>query len=94
MLLALDTTDGMCNVGVSRENSLLAFSEFSIHRGTSDIIFPQIEKTLMKANITLSQLSGFVVCTGPGNYTSLRIEKQINFIESNRIESTTNVFGN
>ena len=73
MLLALDTTDGMCNVGVSRENSLLAFSEFSIHRGTSDIIFPQIEKTLMKANITLPQLSGFVVCTGPGNYTSLRI---------------------
>ena len=73
MLLALDTTDGICNVGISSGNAILGFSQVSIYRGTSEIIFPQIEKTLTQAHIDLHELSGFVVCTGPGNYTSLRI---------------------
>ena len=72
-LLAVNTTGGRCSVAVGSSQLILAESNLAAERGHSEILIPMIEETLHKSRTTLNELAGFLVCSGPGNYTSLRI---------------------
>ena len=72
-ILAVNTMSGSCRIGVSQETNILSTKEMIVEKGYSEILLPLIEHTLAEAGVKVSQLDGFLVCTGPGNYTSLRI---------------------
>ena len=72
-ILAVNTMSGSCKVAVSEETSIISTNEVVVEKGYSAILLPLIKNTLAEAGLKVSQLEGFFVCTGPGNYTSLRI---------------------
>ena len=72
-LLAINTASGSCNVGVSRDGFIYKSKEIIATRGYSEILGPLIGSVLKESQVEVNQLSGFLVCNGPGNYTSLRI---------------------
>ena len=72
-LLAINTANGSCNVAVSYGREVVNIETSNVEKGHSEIILPLIDKSLKNSNVTVQQLDGFLVCTGPGNYTSLRV---------------------
>jgi tRNA threonylcarbamoyl adenosine modification protein YeaZ len=72
-LLAINTVTGSCSVAISKGTILLTQKKVVADKGYSEIIIPLIEKALSEVRLTIDHLDGFLVCTGPGNYTSLRI---------------------
>ncbi|MDG2474952.1 MAG: tRNA (adenosine(37)-N6)-threonylcarbamoyltransferase complex dimerization subunit type 1 TsaB [Paracoccaceae bacterium] len=72
-LLAINTVTGCCSVAVSNGTILLNKKTILADRGHSEIIIPLIETVLKESGLHVDNLTGFLVCTGPGNYTSLRI---------------------
>ncbi len=72
-LLAINTVTGSCGVAISKGLILLTQKKVVGDKGYSEIMMPLIEDLLSGVGLKISQLDGFLVCTGPGNYTSLRI---------------------
>ncbi len=72
-LLAIDTTSGSCSVAVSRGETVLKTKKITADKGYSEILIPLINKVLIENELNIKKLDGFLVCTGPGNYTSLRV---------------------
>tara|TARA_A100001015_G_C15037908_1_gene737545 strand:- start:186 stop:797 length:612 start_codon:yes stop_codon:yes gene_type:complete len=71
--LLINTLGGLCSVAVSRGNMVLDSQSIKTDKGCSEILLPMIENTLNNCKLSIKKLSGFLVCTGPGNYTSLRV---------------------
>ena len=72
-LLAINTVTGSCSVAISKGITLLTQKKVVADKGYSEIMMPLIEEALSEVQLTIDNLDGFLVCTGPGNYTSLRI---------------------
>ena len=72
-LLAINTVTGSCSVAISKGVTLLTQKKVFADKGYSEIMMPMIEEALSEVLLTVDHLDGFLVCTGPGNYTSLRI---------------------
>ena len=72
-LLAINTVIGSCSVAISKGITLLTQKKVVADKGYSEIMMPLIEEALSEVQLTIDNLDGFLVCTGPGNYTSLRI---------------------
>ena len=72
-LLAINTAIGSCSVAVSKNNKILNKKAIVSDRGHSELLMPLIETVLNESELQVDKLSGFLVCTGPGNYTSLRV---------------------
>ena len=72
-LLAINTVTGSCSVAISKDLTLLSQKKVVADKGYSEIMMPLIVEALSEVRLTIDQLDGFLVCTGPGNYTSLRI---------------------
>ena len=72
-LLAINTVTGSCGVAISKGLKLLTQKKVVGDKGYSEIMMPLIEDLLSEVGLKISQLDGFLVCTGPGNYTNLRI---------------------
>ena len=72
-LLAINTVTGSCGVAISKGLKLLTQKKVVGDKGYSEIMMPLIEDVLSEVELKINQLDGFLVCTGPGNYTSLRI---------------------
>lgn len=72
-LLAINTVTGSCSVAISKDTALLTQKKVVADKGYSEIMMPLIEEALSEVQLTIDNLDGFLVCTGPGNYTSLRI---------------------
>ena len=72
-LLAINTVTGSCGVAISKGLILLTQKKVVGDKGYFEIMMPLIEDLLSEVGLKISQLDGFLVCTGPGNYTSLRI---------------------
>ena len=72
-LLAINTVNGECAVALSRHNLILATKKIIADRGHSEMLIPLIETILKESSINIDELAGFLVCIGPGNYTSLRV---------------------
>ena len=71
--LAINSAQGACSVAIGEPNEIIACMEAKMERGHSDVLFPIIYDVLKNSSLKINQLDGFFVCTGPGNYTSLRI---------------------
>ncbi len=72
-LLHIDTSGDVSHIVVGGDGKLLAAKESAESRNHASSINLMIEDVLNVAGITMKQLSGVVVCAGPGSYTGLRI---------------------
>jgi tRNA threonylcarbamoyladenosine biosynthesis protein TsaB len=72
-LLMIDTSADTGTVAISADGRLLASRASTEARNHATAINLMIEGALADAGITMAQLSGVVVCAGPGSYTGLRI---------------------
>ena len=72
-LLAINTVTGSCSIAISKGVTLLTQKSIAAEKGYAEILIPLIETALEEVKLKIKNLDGFLVCTGPGNYTSLRI---------------------
>ena len=71
-LLAIETVTEVCSVAVCDGEKIS--QEISTHRkGHSQFVLGMIEKLLKEANLSLNDLDGIVVDSGPGSFTGIRI---------------------
>lgn len=73
-LLHLETSTKVCSVALSKDGEMCALEELTeegYSHGENLTVF--IERVLAKAGITINQLNGISVASGPGSYTGLRI---------------------
>jgi tRNA threonylcarbamoyladenosine biosynthesis protein TsaB len=73
-LLHLETSTKVCSVALSKDGELLAIEESEeagYSHGENLTVF--IERVLEKAHISMKELNGVSVASGPGSYTGLRI---------------------
>ncbi len=72
-LLHIDTSTDVCGISISADGLLVAHRANAANRNHAATINIIINEVLAEAGISLSEISAFVVCAGPGSYTGLRI---------------------
>lgn len=73
-LLHLETSTKTCSVAISNEGKLITLKEVEDENYShAEKLNGFITDALEEANLTLKELSGVVVTSGPGSYTGLRI---------------------
>ncbi|MEM1314951.1 MAG: tRNA (adenosine(37)-N6)-threonylcarbamoyltransferase complex dimerization subunit type 1 TsaB [Pseudomonadota bacterium] len=72
-LLTLDASAARCAAAVFSDGRALALRDEPMTRGQAERLGPMIAEVLAEAGLRAPDLGGVVVCTGPGNFTSLRI---------------------
>jgi len=73
IVLGLDTTGAECSVSIVDEAMVRAHISRNIGRGHAEILAVQVEETLGTAKLTPQDIDCVAVCTGPGNFTGLRV---------------------
>lgn len=72
-LLHIDTSTDIGTVAIGRDGVLAAQRINTESRNHASALNIMINDVLAEAKIDMQQLSGIVVCSGPGSYTGLRI---------------------
>jgi tRNA threonylcarbamoyl adenosine modification protein YeaZ len=73
LLLLADTSSNRCSFALANNSKVLEERESLVSKGHSEIFFPLMEELLKDYQIGLNEITAFGVCTGPGNFTSLRV---------------------
>lgn len=73
IVLGLDTTGPNCSVSLVDEARVLAHMSRDIGRGHAEVLAGMVEEAFQKANIKPDDIDRIAVCTGPGNFTGLRV---------------------
>ena len=73
LILAFDATAGRCATAVYRDDARLAERVEAMDRGHAERLFPLIEDCLSAAGCAPDDLDVIAACTGPGNFTGIRI---------------------
>ena len=73
IVLGLDTTGSDCSVSLVDEARVLAHISRDIGRGHAEVLAGMVEEAFQKANIKPDDIDRIAVCTGPGNFTGLRV---------------------
>lgn len=74
MIILLDTSTGLCRLTVHVDNPTHDYTyTWQADRQLADGLLEFLVETLLKHNITLTQLAGIGVFAGPGSFTGLRI---------------------
>jgi tRNA threonylcarbamoyladenosine biosynthesis protein TsaB len=73
LVLAFDTSAAHCAAVLVRDGRVLASATETMSRGQAERLFPMIEELLAEAGVGWGDLGGIGVCTGPGNFTGLRV---------------------
>jgi tRNA threonylcarbamoyladenosine biosynthesis protein TsaB len=73
LVLAFDTSAAHCAAVLVRDGRVLATATETMSRGQAERLFPMIEELLAEAGVGWDDLGGIGVCTGPGNFTGLRV---------------------
>ncbi len=76
-VLALETSTAHASVAVCRGDQVLATESSTSQRTHSEFLNPAIERCLMTAGLTLSQIDCFATGSGPGSFTGLRVAANI-----------------
>ncbi len=71
--LSLDTTTDISSIALADDDSVLAEYTFAHHRNLSLRLLPNIKQMLSDCQLTMRDLHGIGVSTGPGSFTGLRI---------------------
>jgi tRNA threonylcarbamoyl adenosine modification protein YeaZ len=72
LVLALDTATPAVTVAVADRRAVLAGETAVDPRRHGELLAPLIESVLRRARVTIADLTGIAVGTGPGPYTGLR----------------------
>ncbi len=72
-ILSIDTSTVTCTVGLVDGNDVVAETVDNSGQTHARHIMAMLDETLSQANISLEDIDGFGVITGPGTFTGLRI---------------------
>jgi tRNA threonylcarbamoyl adenosine modification protein YeaZ len=72
-ILALETSASQCAVAVLRGGDTLARLAEPMTKGQAERLTPMIAEALAEAGLAPADLAAVAVCTGPGNFTGVRI---------------------
>ena len=73
LILAFDTAAAHCAAALVCGDRVLAHGFEAMERGQAERLLPMIEALLAEAGVGWGDLDGIGVCTGPGNFTGLRV---------------------
>lgn len=73
LILAFDTSAAHCAAALVRGDAVLARRDEAMARGHAERLLLMLEEMLAEADATWAELDALAVCTGPGNFTGLRI---------------------
>jgi tRNA threonylcarbamoyladenosine biosynthesis protein TsaB len=73
LILAFDTSAARCAAALVSGGRVLAARDEATERGHAERLLPMLEEALAEAGVGWSGLDGIAVCTGPGNFTGVRI---------------------
>ena len=73
IVLGLDTTGPDCSVSLVDDARVLAHIGRNIGRGHAEILAGMVEEAFTAADLTPADIDRLAVCTGPGNFTGLRV---------------------
>lgn len=71
--LLLDTADARGCVALFRNTDLLALNPHSAEEDYSSWLLPAVHVALSTGALSLADLDGYAVCSGPGSFTGLRV---------------------
>jgi tRNA threonylcarbamoyladenosine biosynthesis protein TsaB len=72
-ILAFDTSAAQCAAALVRDRTILAQRCEPMARGQAERLLPLLEACLDEAGMDWRSLDALAVCTGPGNFTGIRI---------------------
>jgi tRNA threonylcarbamoyladenosine biosynthesis protein TsaB len=72
-ILGLDTATAGCSATLIDGDDVRAARREIMRRGQSERLIPMVQDVMAEAGLTLHDLDGFGVTTGPGAFTGLRI---------------------
>ncbi len=73
LILAIDTTAAHCAAALLSGDRILAHRFEPMIKGQAERLMPMIEEILQENGQKPGDLDGIAVCTGPGNFTGIRI---------------------
>jgi tRNA A37 threonylcarbamoyladenosine modification protein TsaB len=73
LILAFDTAAAHCAAVLVRGDRVLARAFEATERGHAERLLPMVEGLLADAGASWQEIGGIGVCTGPGNFTGLRV---------------------
>jgi len=72
-ILAIDTSTKFLSIAVTDDNRVLAIFNDNGDLKHSELLIPEIDKTLKKSDLKLKDIDGLAISIGPGSFTGLRI---------------------
>jgi tRNA threonylcarbamoyladenosine biosynthesis protein TsaB len=73
IILTLRTDKPIAELRLYEDKRLLSKTSWTAHRILADTIHLKMDKMLNKSSISLADIEGLVVYSGPGSFTGLRI---------------------
>ncbi len=73
LILAFDTSAAHCAAALIFGNDVITHAHENMAKGQAERLFPLLEELLAEADKGWHDLSAIGVCTGPGNFTGVRI---------------------
>ena len=73
LLLSLETSTQFCSVAIHRDGAVLSSKLMEAPRSAASQLAVMIEEVVKDSGVTMKQLNGVVIASGPGSYTGLRI---------------------
>ncbi len=73
LILAFDTSAAHCAAALLLGDEVLSERLEPMHKGQAERLFPLLEEVLAENGKDWSDLNAIGVCTGPGNFTGVRI---------------------
>lgn len=73
LVLGIDTHGPWCAVALVQDDKTLAHVSKPMTKGQAEHLMPLIQTVLDDAGLEFTDLDGIGVCTGPGNFTGVRI---------------------
>ncbi len=72
-ILAFDTSAAHCAAALLSGGQIIADAFEPMEKGQAERLIPLLESILTEASLTWRDLAALAVCTGPGNFTGVRI---------------------
>lgn len=73
IVLGLDTTGPECSVSIVDDAVVLAHVSDRIGRGHAEVLAGMVAQAIEAAGLSAGDIDRLAVCTGPGNFTGLRV---------------------
>lgn len=73
MILLIDTSQDKAVIALGEEEKIISKRVWQARFRQSEMLLPAIDRLLKRSKLTLKNLTGIVVNSGPGSYTSLRV---------------------